>query len=410
MQNERISCDCLIVGGGPAGLSAALAAAEAGLRVAVAECLPLPGRKLLASGSGKCNVTNLLPTAEFAKRFRCGVRFVRPALYGFPPEALRTFLAESGVPTVAPDGFHCFPASMRAGDVLDALLSRLRRHGVLLYPDCPVEHLRVENGRISGADAPGRRFETSRVVLACGGLGYPRLGGRGSGYELARQAGHRIVPPVPALVGLRSPEAWASRLPGVILPDATVRFGKKLSGRGELIFTHAGVSGPAVLDLSGSVARQLLDTPEAIIECSWLSRSLPDTLRQLDACRGSDGAKQLKTLLSKELPAAFAVAVCAAADVPGDICASRLPAAGRDRLAAALAAYPLRINATESWEKAMATAGGVPPDEVDPGTLSSRVCSGLFFAGEMLDVGAPCGGYNIQWAFSSGRLAGTPRR
>jgi len=407
MESERITCDCLAVGGGPAGLSAAIAAAEAGLRVAVAEFLPSPGRKLLASGSGKCNVTNLLPVGEFARRFRCGMRFVRPALYAFPPEALRKFLAEAGVPTVAPDGFHCFPASMRAGDILDALLRRARHLGVRLFPDCPVKSLTIENNRVAGAESPGRHFETGRVILACGGMGYPRLGGHGSGYELARQAGHTIITPVPALVGLRSPEAWATRLPGIILPDATVRFGKKLAGHGELIFTHTGVSGPAVLDLSGSVARQLQQTPEAVVECSWQGRNFAAALEHLDAMRKEDGVKQLKTVLARELPAAFAAALCTAADVPGDTRGSQLRAADRDRLATALSAYPLRINATDGWEKAMATDGGVPSEEVDPNTLGSRTCAGLRFAGEILDIGAPCGGYNIQWALSSGRLAGS---
>lgn len=407
MPGERIPCDCLVIGGGPAGLSAAIAAAESGLRVAVAECLPSPGRKLLASGSGKCNVTNLLPAGEFARRFRCGMRFVRPALYAFPPEALRKYLAEAGVPTVAPDGFHCFPASMRAGDVLDALLRRARQLNVRLFPDCPIQSLDIEDRRVAGAVSPRYQFETARVILACGGMGYPRLGGRGSGYELARQAGHQIVTPVPALVGLRSPEAWATRLPGIILPDATVRFGKKLTGRGELIFTHTGVSGPAILDLSGSVARQLLQTPETVIECSWQSRNSAAALEHLDAMRKEDGAKQLKTVLAREFPAAFAAALCAVADIPAETRGSQLRAAERDRLAAALAACPLRINATDGWEKAMATDGGIPAEEVDPNTLASHTCAGLRFAGEILDIGAPCGGYNIQWALSSGRLAGS---
>jgi len=407
MPSERIPCDCLVVGGGPAGLSAAIAAAESGLRVAVAECLPSPGRKLLASGSGKCNVTNLLPVGEFARHFRCGMRFVRPALYAFPPEALRKYLAEAGVPTVAPDGFHCFPASMRAGDVLDALLRRARQLNVRLFPDCPIQSLDIKNHRVTGAASPRYQFQTARVILACGGMGYPRLGGRGSGYELARQAGHHIVTPVPALVGLRSPEAWATRLPGIILPDATVRFGKKLAGRGELIFTHTGVSGPAILDLSGPVARQLLQTSETVIECSWQSRNSAAALEHLDAMRKEDGAKQLKTVLAREFPAAFAAALCAVADIPAETRGSQLRSAERDRLAAALAACPLRINATDGWEKAMATDGGIPAEEVDPNTLASHICAGLRFAGEILDIGAPCGGYNIQWALSSGRLAGS---
>ncbi|MBS1368813.1 MAG: aminoacetone oxidase family FAD-binding enzyme [Lentisphaeria bacterium] len=406
MPERVITCGCLVVGGGPAGLSAAIAAAESGLDVAVAECLPSPGRKLLASGSGKCNVTNLLPPDTFARRFLCGFRFVRPALFAYPPEMLKTFLSNLGVPLTAPDGFHCFPKSMRAGDVLDAFLGRCRTLGVRLLPDCAIGTLLLRNGAVCGAAAPDMRFETGRVILACGGMGYPALGGRGSGYELARQAGHAVVSPVPALVGLKAAEPWAAGLPGVILSDATTRFGKKLSGRGELIFTHTGVSGPAVLDLSGSAARQLAETGKAVLECSWESRTPEEYRERFAAWQKHSGKKQLKSLLCTGFPTAFVHALCEAAAVPEERCAAQLRAEERDRLTAALAGYPLRISGTDGWNKAMATAGGVPPAEVNAGTLSSRIAAGLFFSGEMLDVGAPCGGYNIQWAVSSGRLAG----
>ena len=404
---QTLSCDCLVAGGGPAGLSAAIAAAEAGRRVIVAEYLPSPGRKLLASGSGKCNLTNALPPEALARRFSAPFRFVRPALYSYPPGAWREFLSARGVPTVSPDGFHYFPKSMRAADVLDALLRRCRTLGVTILPGTPLRKLLIRDGKISGAESGRDRVDSPRLILACGGMGYPQLGGRGSGYELAREAGHRIVPPVPALVGLRAAEGWAARLPGIILPAATVRFEKNPAGTGELIFTHNGVSGPAVLDLSGSVARHLENAAEAVLACNWQSRPPEAYREQFALWQKQDGKKQLKTLLARMLPAAFADALCEAAELPGGSSAAHLRAAQRDRLVAALTSYPLRISGTDGWSKAMATAGGVPPEEVDAKTLSSRFCAGLFFAGEMLDVGAPCGGYNIQWAVSSGRLAGS---
>lgn len=194
---------------------------------------------------------------------------------------------------------------------------------------------------------------------------------------------------------------------GIILPAATVRFEKNPAGTGELIFTHNGVSGPAVLDLSGSVARHLENAAEAVLACNWQSRPPEAYREQFALWQKQDGKKQLKTLLARMLPAAFADALCEAAELPGGSSAAHLRAAQRDRLVAALTSYPLRISGTDGWSKAMATAGGVPPEEVDAKTLSSRFCAGLFFAGEMLDVGAPCGGYNIQWAVSSGRLAGS---
>ena len=407
MQNQTIVCDCLVVGGGPAGLAAAMAAAESGLDTVVAEYLPSPGRKLLASGSGKCNVTNLLPLDEFARRYLCGFRFVRPALYAFPPEALRSFLSSNGVPVIAPDGFHCFPKSMRAGDVLDLFLHRCRELGVRLLSACPVDAVRTCGNAVCGADAGLLHFETKRIVLACGGMGYPALGGRGSGYELARQAGHTIVPPVPALVGLKSAEPWAAELPGILLANATTRFGKKRSSRGELIFTHGGRSGPAVLDLSGSVARELSENGSAVLHCSWESRTAEEYRELISSWKTRSGTKSLKNLLGATLPAAFARALLTAAGIPPERCAAQLRAEERDRLVSSLAEYPLMICDTDGWNKAMATAGGVPPAEIHAGTLGSRLTGGLFFAGEMIDIGAPCGGYNIQWAVSSGKLAGS---
>ena len=244
------------------------------------------------------------------------------------------------------------------------------------------------------------------VVLACGGMGYPALGGRGSGYELARQAGHTITPPVPALVGLKSAEAWAAELPGVLLPDATTRFGRKLKSRGELIFTHTGVSGPAVLDLSGSVAQELADRGRAVLECSWESREAEEYRERIASWQRNSGTRSLKGLLGTTLPAAFVRALLDAAGIPVERCAAQLRAEERERLVAALSGYPLKICGTDGWNKAMATAGGIPIAEIHAGTLASRIAAGLYFAGEMIDVGAPCGGYNIQWAVSSGRLAG----
>ncbi|MDR0933048.1 MAG: aminoacetone oxidase family FAD-binding enzyme [Victivallales bacterium] len=253
MQKKLITCDCLVIGAGPAGLSAAIAAAESNLSVIIAEYLPSPGRKLLISGSGKCNITNRLLPEEFAQRFLSNFRFVRPAIFDFPPEDLRNSFDRLGVPLVAPDGFHFFPKSMCAKDVLNALLDRCQTLKVKIIPNCAIDSLQLHNGAICGASTSTQSFESSRVILACGGMSYPALGGRGSGYKLSQQANHTIVLPVPALVGLKSAEAWATKLPGVILADSTVKFFDCYSGRGELIFTHSGVSGPAILDISGQV-------------------------------------------------------------------------------------------------------------------------------------------------------------
>ena len=404
-----IECDWLIVGAGPAGLFAAVTAAEHGNRVVVAEYLPSPGRKLLASGSGKCNLTNLLAPNEMAERFpgKGTARFVRPALLAFPPEALREWFRRRGVPVRAVDGFHCFPESERARDVLDALLTAANRLGVRLLSGTPVTGIETENGRVSGAVASRLRFRTPRILIATGGNGYPALGGRGSGFELVRRTGHTIVEPVPALVGVRTSASWPTRLAGMTLERVAARTTGKpaVESEGALLFTHTGISGPAVLDLAGTLGRELLSAAETVMEVRWFPGIDPaGWLRQFSEWRTREGGRRLSSLLASrmnrrladELAAQAGVTACRAAELPAD---------RGDCLARLLGAYPLKIRGTDGWEKAMATSGGVARDEVRPNTLESRLVGGLYFAGETLDVDGRCGGYNLQWAFSSGRLA-----
>ncbi len=379
----------LVIGAGPAGLSAAATAAEAGFDVTLAEYHTSPARKLLASGAGKCNLTNTLDARAFAARFLTGERFVRYALGEFPPDAFRAFLAAHGVPTVAPDGFHVFPKSMRAGDILDLYLKLCRRFGVKIATGTPVT-------RADPAKQP--------VILATGGLGYPALGGKGSGYEIARKLGHTVTTPVPALVGLQCKEPWAKSIPGIILPDAQTRFGKKLCAEGELIFTHTGISGPAVLDLAGVVARELLVSPEVTLFCNFFASSPAEEKALLLQARQENGRKSLRKYLATRAPAAFAQALGARLGIPAERILAELKSGEQEQLITALTCYPMKITGTDGWNKAMATNGGIPLSEVNPKTLESRIVPGLFFAGEILDVGARCGGYNIQWAVSSGRF------
>ena len=397
--------DLFIVGAGPAGLMAAVSAAAAGSRVGVAEFLPAAGRKLLASGSGKCNLTNLLAPEEMAARFSANARRVLPALRAFPPEELRLWFRRRGVPTSPVDGFHCFPDSRRAGDVLDALLREAARYGVRIFCNTAVETLRIADGRLVGCRAGEREFRAGRIILAGGGNGYPALGARGLGYRLAECAGHTIRTPVPALVGLRTKEEWPSRLAGITVEHARAGFGRSRFRDGVLLFTKTGVSGPAVLDLAGEINRALLSAPEATLTLRFdAERAAAFWRAELERRRQGDGRKTVEMVLAESFPRRLAETLAELAGCAGCRLAG-LPAAGRNRLAALLDAMPLEIVGNDGWKKAMATGGGVPLEEVNPRTLESRLLPGLRFAGEMLDVGAPCGGYNPQWAFSSGRLA-----
>jgi hypothetical protein len=465
------SADVAVIGGGPAGLMAAIAAAEAGARVILAEQLSRPGVKLLATGGGRCNLTNTLPADDFMARCGRQGRFMHPALGAMDSGGLRTFLDALGVPTHAPDGFHVYPVSDSARTVQQALVGRALTLGVAVRLGLCVTGLWLEEreaGSVSekpkkgaaasskkrgkasseilsqkcGTPALGRAndekhsrgvaaatatyktpdfvlrgVETSggplaapRVILASGGRSYPDLGATGTGYELARQAGHTVTDLVPALVSLETREAWPARCAGVSLSPARAWIDLPRQPRagvtGDILFTHRGISGPAVLDLSGDVSVLLvggevplrIDLVPGTSEEEWVSR--------FDHWQVRGGATTFVTLLDHYLPRSLATVLCGLAGITPAIRPSQVARPARQALAELLTALPLTGTATEGWAASMVTRGGVTLREVDARTLAGRLLPGLAFAGEILDLDGPSGGFNLQWAFSSGHLAG----
>lgn len=404
--------DVIVIGSGPAGLAAAVAAAEAGARVLLLEQLDSPGRKLLASGGGRCNVTNILSPRDMAASFGRAERFVRHALYSWPPHKLCEFFEMQGVPIEVTDGFHCFPRSGRAKDILTALWSAARNRGAEIIDSCRVDGLLISDGKISGVRCTGRSFGCSKVVIACGGRSYPALGGTGGGYSLAEQAGHRITDTFPAMVGLQCAEPWVHELAGVSLPDAESKIalpGEKFHCRGELLFTHTGISAFAVLDISGRVAELLAEHPVVPLEINLAAgKNREFWMEKFEQWQREFGNQCVQKLLSQELPRRLAAILVSDPMLK----AAAFSKNSRRELAGKLSALTLNITGTDGWHKAMVTRGGVPLDEVDSRNLESRLVPGLYFAGEVLDVDGPCGGYNISWAlasgFTAGKMAGKP--
>lgn len=426
--------DIIIVGGGAAGLMAACHAPR-GARVAVLERLESPGRKILATGGGRCNFTTALDASELPALFGRQGRFIANAVRAFPPERIREWFAREGVDSVVEEGRFVFPASHRAADILEALRRAAQKRGATIMTDTSAESLAI--AACGGADAPSRAVEGVRVVgrgarpggaadagclirarkviLAAGGHSMPSLGSNGSGFALARQAGHAVVDPVPALVPLVAADEWAKSIPGVSLDDALVRFDPRKFGankrmaareeRGAVMFTHHGVSGPAVLDISGAVSEALANGAPATLALRPVADMDSEAWRATFAeWRAKNGGKALRNLLPAKLPRAFAQALCTLAGVPD----APLAQTGGDalrRLAELCGWLPLVIAGTEGWDRSMATRGGVSLSEVHPATLGSRLVRGLHFAGEILDLDAPCGGFNLTWAFASGALA-----
>jgi predicted Rossmann fold flavoprotein len=402
--------DIGVIGAGPAGLAAAIFAARKGGSVLLIDRMPRPGRKLLAAGGGRCNVTNASESSAMCAAFGDAARFVRPAITSFCGPDLLAFLSSLGVECAVADGFHYYPRSESAREVLGALLKACRASGVEVLTGCRVTAIEAEAGRVVALRTDKGRIAVRAAILAAGGQSYPALGSDGSGFALVEALGGRVVPPVPGLAGLVVEEGWVRALSGVAVPDAVVSTlratAKAVRTRGELLFTHEGLSGPAALDASRIVSRSLLDRACAEVRIDFapaLSREAIESAI-LDAAAAS-GTRFVRTEVARFLPSSLAKALCTLAGAP-DTALAALTTRARRSLLNALKECQVRVTGTDGFDKAMVTSGGVDRAEVSPRTLESARVRSLFFAGEVVDVDGPCGGYNLQWAFSSGRLAG----
>ena len=409
---QLTECQVIVVGGGAAGLMAAGQAAGLGASTLLLEKMRRPGRKLRITGKGRCNLTNVAPLPEFVARFGPGGRFLRQAFSRFFSAELVAFLDELGLPTVTERGGRVFPTSDRAQEVVDALLRWVDERGVILRTGSPVERLLLEGGRVVGVGlSGGRTFCAGAVVLATGGASYPATGSTGDGYRLAESVGHSITPIRPALVPLVTAGDVAPRLQGLSLRNVTLRVwveGKKQAEAfGEMLFTHFGVSGPLVLAQSRGVVDALRQGQDVSLSID-LKPALDE--RKLDArlLRDLDmhGKRQFQTLLKDLLPSKL-IPVCV--DLTGispHKVGHQITARERKRLRRWLKDFRLQVTGHRSFKEAIITAGGVSTRQVDPRTMASRLVGGLYFAGEVLDVDADTGGYNLQAAFSTGWVAG----
>lgn len=414
--------DFAAIGGGPAGLFGAIAYAEtarstdasARPRILVLERMPSPGRKLLASGSGQCNISHAGSVEELLLRYASSgkageaARFLKPSLYGFDNEALQAWFGARGLSFRAELNGKIFPTTRKARSVLDILLSELSRLGVDLICGARCLSVTLEDGcfrlELEGGAASGRLVRARAVLLAAGGASYPGTGSSGDGFDLATALGLRALAPRPALAPVYADDPTLASLSGLSFERAGLslwREGRKLREReGELLITHKGVSGPLILDSSRDIQ------PGDELKLRFTEAGPEACEARIDESVRSSPKRLAKALLSElGLPRSMAerfAALAGLADAP----ASALTRDSRRRLAGLAAAYPLRVAALGSWDAAMATAGGVALSEVSPKTMESRSLPGLYFAGEVLDYVGDTGGYNIQAALSTGRLAG----
>ncbi|WP_283391514.1 NAD(P)/FAD-dependent oxidoreductase [Millionella massiliensis] len=404
--------DLVVVGGGPAGLMAAGTAACEGGRVLLLEKMEKPARKLRITGKGRCNVTNDRPVGEFLAKVRQGASFFESAFRAFDNRAAIRFIESLGVPLVCERGGRYFPASGRAWDVADALVSWAVRCGVEIRCYAAVALLRLDGGRVAGVKLVGGETVAARaVLLATGGVSYPATGSTGDGHQMAFDAGHRIEPLRPALVPLEV-EVPAG-LKGLALRNValTLRVDGEVAEErfGEMEFTAEGVVGGAiVLQVSrtavdaladGRRVQAVVDLKPALDEAKLRNRILRET-----AELGADAP--LRVLMQKLLPAQLRKAIASAAGLALSRPLGGLTVAEVSRLIAVLKGWSFPVRDYRPFTEAIVTAGGVDLSEVDPQTLESSKVRGLYFAGELLDIDADTGGYNIQIALSTGYLAG----
>ncbi len=403
--------DIIVVGAGAAGLLAAGRAAELGGKVLLLEKMRQEGRKLLITGKGRCNITNNASIGDFITHVYPNGRFLRNAFSQFFAKDIIDLLQKYGVESILERGGRYFPASNKSADVLQALLQWIRELKVEVCCGYRVEKLIVENNTIQGLQANGQKFIARKVILATGGKSYPATGSNGDGHELARQVGHPVEETRPALVPLETEGSVAQKLQGLTLKNAKavvwVNDKKTREEFGEMLFTHFGLSGPIILTLSRVVVDELhkkskveitIDLKPALDEQKLDNRLLRDL--------NENGKKKISTIFRYWLPASMVPVFINLLGLDPEKECHQISSKERKQIRHLLKNLRFRIINHRSFKEAIITAGGVSQSEISSKTMESKVVKGLFFAGEMIDLDAETGGYNLQIAWSTGWLAG----
>lgn len=402
--------EIVVIGAGAAGMMAAIAAARQGASPVLVERNQKVGRKLYITGKGRCNVTNHCSPAEVRAAVPRNGKFLYSALEHTPPAWVEDFFQSLGVPLKVERGGRVFPVSDRSADVIDALFRELKRLRVPIRND-RVTGLRLSGGVICAAELEsGGTLPCKAAVLATGGLSYPATGSTGDGYRIAGSLGHTIVDIKPSLIPLESPDPFCARMQGLALKNVklTVKDPKKKTvyqEQGELLFTHFGMSGPLVL----SASARMRDYDKGAYTCAIdLKPALDEPTLDARLVRelAAGANKDMNNVLGELAPRLLAPVLLERADIPGDKKARDVTRRERRRLLELFKDFSLSISGPRPVEEAIVTSGGVKVSEVDPRTMQSKKVPGLFFAGELLDVDACTGGFNLQIAWATGRAAG----
>lgn len=417
--------DVIVIGGGPSGMMASLSAAEKGASVLLFEKKERPGKKLLLTGHGRCNITNIRIPDNFRESYHENGRFLTSSLHAFSPEDVREYFLSLGIPTHEEDDGRIFPDTQKASSVCEALEKALSEKGVVLLTESPVKELsKSEEGWIvkTGNDT----FKGRAVILSTGGKSFPHTGSEGDGYILAKENGHTVTELAPALAPIflsafsdasketRTEDCGAEfTLAGITLPDVGsslwIDGKKKKTARGDLLFTHQGVSGPAAMPLSRELPSSKGKYPEKTVQL--MIDMFPDIreeeVEKMLLCAMSENPNRyMKRLLCETFHLQEKAAVLVLDGKTMDICAHEVTKETRKAIVRKLKASAFDVEKCTPMDIAYVTRGGVSVKEIDPKTMGSKVKEGLFFAGEVMDIDGVSGGYNLQFAWESGRAAG----
>lgn len=406
----------IVVGGGAAGMMAAYAAAQSGQRVLLLEQNEKLGKKLFITGKGRCNLTNACDMEDLFSHVMSNRKFLYSSFYAFDNMQTIAFFEEHGLHTKIERGGRVFPESDHSSDVIAALSRALKRAGVEVFLHTKVRSLLTEEEgeggmRVCGVQTESGKLAASAVILATGGLSYPSTGSAGDGHKMAGECGHKLVACSPALVPFEVREDWVKRLQGLSLKNSAIAVyeGKKklYEDFGEMLFTHFGVSGPMILSASGSISPAklahnltlVIDLKPALDEGQLDKR----ILRDFEEAR----SRQLKNSMNRLLPAKLIPVIIEQSGIDEEKPVNEITRSERAALAGRMKHFAMTVSGTRGWNEAIITKGGVSVKDVNPSTMESKKLKGLYLCGELLDVDALTGGYNLQIAWSTGYLAGS---
>jgi predicted Rossmann fold flavoprotein len=410
MNENCLKTKVCIIGAGPAGLMAAIFSAQAGAETIVIESNSTPARKLLLTGGGRCNITHQSEPAEFTNRLNNGGKFLRYCFYRFSPQYTQDFFTECELRLRTEDDGCVFPVSNRASDVRDVLLTKAAEFEVkFIYNKSAMEIVKSRDDFI--VTSGQTMIDTKKLIIATGGLSWPQTGSTGDGYRFAKQLGHRIIEPKASLVPLVASQDWIGTLEGTSLKNVKITAkidDKNIVTTGAMIFTNDGIGGPAAQELSRYITDYLSETAKPLpVKLDLTPNIRPDELEKyVIEYSAANPRKMVDNILTAFIPKRLSILLCKLTGCTNDLPAAHLQKNLRKKLVGLVKALPVSILRTRPIAEAVVTRGGVCLDEIEPKTMQSRICSGLFFAGEVIDADGPCGGYNLQICWSTGALAG----